>query len=261
MTTESFVKTRVLALAGFALSILIFSLIYLFTSPLNNANASPELSPMAKDYYSIDELNILSDEQFYNTGTASHYAEAFHMRKTANGETFNMNEYSAAHKYLPFGTILKVRNMQNNKTTFVRINDRGPYIHNRIIDLSLKSAKAISGIGLPRVEIVGIPAKSSITDSKSLANYYAGYSLLPEIDPVCLPDKAVIKIDSMQRFHDAVYHYKRYYKLDKSIFLFVRLDKMDEIDSDDTGYRYFLGRFNDRLEKTDDKQFIAQISD
>lgn len=80
-------------------------------------------------------------------GTASYYADEFHGRKTSNGETFDMNALTAAHKSLPFQTKVKVTNLDNGKSVVVRINDRGPFLKGRIIDLSLAGARAIGMIG------------------------------------------------------------------------------------------------------------------
>ncbi len=74
-------------------------------------------------------------------GLSSWYGKQFHGRKTANGEKFNMFSYTAAHRTLPFGTLVKVTNPKNNKFAIVRINDRGPYAHSRIIDLSYVAAQ------------------------------------------------------------------------------------------------------------------------
>lgn len=76
-------------------------------------------------------------------GKASFYADKFEGRKTANGEIFNQNDFTAAHKSLPFGTWVKVTNKDNKKSVIVRINDRGPFIKGRIIDLSKSAAKEI----------------------------------------------------------------------------------------------------------------------
>lgn len=76
-------------------------------------------------------------------GTASWYGKRFHGRKTANGERYNMHALTVAHKKLPFGTLLEVTNLSNNKTVIVRVNDRGPYVGRRIIDLSYGAAKEI----------------------------------------------------------------------------------------------------------------------
>ncbi|MCB9992438.1 MAG: septal ring lytic transglycosylase RlpA family protein [Hyphomicrobiaceae bacterium] len=95
----------------------------------------------------------------YQQGTASWYGPGFNGQRTANGETFNMNSLTAAHKSLPFGTRVKVTNLRNGKSVTVRINDRGPYAHGRIIDLSKAAAQDIgmigSGTAQVKLEIVG----------------------------------------------------------------------------------------------------------
>lgn len=76
-------------------------------------------------------------------GTASWYGKPYHGRKTSNGERYNMNKLTAAHKTLPFGTVVEVVNQDNGRRVKVRINDRGPFVRGRIIDLSRKAAKQI----------------------------------------------------------------------------------------------------------------------
>lgn len=76
-------------------------------------------------------------------GIASYYAGRFHGRMTANGEIFDMNALTAAHRTLPFGTWVRVTNLENGREVVVRINDRGPYIDGRIIDLSREAAREI----------------------------------------------------------------------------------------------------------------------
>jgi rare lipoprotein A len=76
-------------------------------------------------------------------GTASWYGLKFHGRRTANGERFDMNEMTAAHPSLPFGTLLEVRNVRNGKSVVVRVNDRGPFKKSRILDLSFAAAREI----------------------------------------------------------------------------------------------------------------------
>jgi hypothetical protein len=78
-------------------------------------------------------------------GTASWYGPYFHGRQTATGETFNQHDLTAAHKTLPFGTYLKVRNVNNDRTVVVRINDRGPYVGDRSLDLSYAAAQCLGG--------------------------------------------------------------------------------------------------------------------
>ncbi len=81
------------------------------------------------------------------SGQCSYYAAEFHGRKTANGEIYNMHAMTAAHRTLPFGTILLVENLANGKKVKVRINDRGPFKKNRILDVSLAAARALGMIG------------------------------------------------------------------------------------------------------------------
>src|SRR5438128_1777770 len=77
------------------------------------------------------------------TGRASYYADKYNGRKTSNGETFSQSKLTAAHKTLPFGTKVKVTNLDNGKTITVKVNDRGPFVQGRIIDVSKKAAKKL----------------------------------------------------------------------------------------------------------------------
>ena len=92
-------------------------------------------------------------------GRASWYGPRFHGRRTASGERFNQSAHTAAHRNLPFGTRVKVTNLRNNRSVVVRINDRGPYVGGRIIDLSRAAAESIgmrgSGTAPVRLEILG----------------------------------------------------------------------------------------------------------
>lgn len=87
------------------------------------------------------------------TGIASWYGKNHQGKKTANGERFNMKELTAAHKKLPFGTLVEVTNLENGLKVIVRINDRGPFIRNRIIDLSKKAATILDIKGTAKVKI------------------------------------------------------------------------------------------------------------
>ena len=94
----------------------------------------------------ISSVSVFAE--VYKTGvTASYYAEDFHGKKTSNGERFNMNDFTCAHKSLPFNTILKVTNLANGKSCEVRVNDRGPFVLNREIDLSKAAATKLGMIG------------------------------------------------------------------------------------------------------------------
>jgi rare lipoprotein A len=87
------------------------------------------------------------------SGKASYYASKFQGRKTASGERFDQNAKTAAHRTLPFGTKVKVTNVKNGKSVVVRINDRGPFVKGRIIDLS---RSAFTRIGDPRAGVISV---------------------------------------------------------------------------------------------------------
>ena len=92
------------------------------------------------------------------TGMASYYADKFHGRKTANGETYDQNKMTAAHRTLPFGTRVRVTNIENDKSVELRINDRGPFVEGRIIDVSYRAAVELdfvrAGLTKVRVEVL-----------------------------------------------------------------------------------------------------------
>jgi rare lipoprotein A len=91
-------------------------------------------------------------------GIASYYAHDFHGKQTSNGETYDMNSLTAAHRTFPFGTKVRVTNLENHKTVIVRVNDRGPFKEGRIMDLSLGAAKVIdlirTGTARVRLEVI-----------------------------------------------------------------------------------------------------------
>src|SRR5439155_1658362 len=95
------------------------------------------------------------------TGTASWYGVPHHGRPTASGETFDKARLTAAHRTLPFGTRVAVTNLDNGRTVEVRVNDRGPFVAGRLLDLSESAARAIGGIGAGlihvRIRVVALP--------------------------------------------------------------------------------------------------------
>lgn len=106
-------------------------------------------------YYPVSDADV---DGFKERGVASWYGPRFHGKKTANGETYNMHAMTAAHKTLPFNTLVRVEDLETGKEVTVRINDRGPFIKGRIIDLSYASAKMLNleGRGIARVKITEI---------------------------------------------------------------------------------------------------------
>ena len=111
-----------------------------------------------KRYYVLD-----SAKGFKQRGIASWYGPKFHGRKTSNGETYNMYAMTAAHKTLPLPVYVHVKNLENGRSAVVRVNDRGPFIEGRIIDLSYAAAKklGVDGPGTAKVEISALAAGES----------------------------------------------------------------------------------------------------
>lgn len=91
-------------------------------------------------------------------GTASYYADDFHGKQTSNGEIYNMHDLTAAHRTLPFGSRIRVTNLANNLQVIVRVNDRGPFVEGRLIDLSLGAAQKLdmvrTGTASVRLEVL-----------------------------------------------------------------------------------------------------------
>jgi rare lipoprotein A len=116
-------------------------------------------------YYPMNTVSI----GWTQRGIASWYGPDFHGRYTSSGEIYNMYAFTAAHKTLPMDTIVKVTNLRNGKSVIVRINDRGPFVKGRIIDLSYAAGKKIgldvTGTAPVKIEVIGFKGK----------NYVSGY--------------------------------------------------------------------------------------
>lgn len=100
-------------------------------------------------------------------GIASYYAHAFHGRRTAHGSRFNMYEFTAAHRTLPFGTILRVTNTKTGECLLVQVNDRGPFVKRRVLDLSYAAARALN-LYLGKVRAEGFTPDDIARDSLAL---------------------------------------------------------------------------------------------
>ena len=123
---------------------------------------------VTENVVSVEEEIITADRslvEFVDKGSmkASWYGPGFHGRKTANGEVYDQMSFTAAHKSLKFGTLLKITNQKNNKSVVIRINDRGPYIHGRDLDLSKAAAlelgmvrKGVAKIKVEEIKIAGL---------------------------------------------------------------------------------------------------------
>ncbi len=118
---------------------------------------------------------LASARGFSQKGIASWYGKKFHGRKTASGEVYNMYDMTAAHKTLPLGTWVKVYNIRNGREAVVKVNDRGPFVRGRIIDLSYTAAKRIDivGHGTAPVKIVALGKASTGSAGEEPVRYTA----------------------------------------------------------------------------------------
>ncbi|MCX7876937.1 MAG: septal ring lytic transglycosylase RlpA family protein [Melioribacteraceae bacterium] len=126
-------------LSLFSLLVAVIGFINLSDTSASDNNGFPKIveskeSSTTLNQVEINDLGIM---------TASWYGPRFHGKSTANGELFDQSALTAAHKSLPFGTILQITNIRNNKSVIIRINDRGPYVEGRDLDLSKATAKAL----------------------------------------------------------------------------------------------------------------------
>jgi peptidoglycan lytic transglycosylase len=116
---------------------------------------------------------VLRDRE---VGMASWYGEPFHGRFTANGERYDMHAYTAAHRLYPFGTRLRVTNLENGRSVTVRVNDRGPFVRGRIIDLSLAAATDLGMVpnGTARVRLERVSVSASMAAEEAAYTVQVG---------------------------------------------------------------------------------------
>ena len=132
---------------------------------------------------------IPSAHGYVELGLASWYGEPFHGKKTANGEIYDMYGNTAAHKTLPMDTMLLVKNLENGRSTVVRINDRGPFVNERIIDLTHTKARELGIIdhGTARVEIVAMAAQQ-VVEAPTTGGAARKAPVKPQVKPPPIPD-------------------------------------------------------------------------
>ncbi|MGB9770932.1 MAG: septal ring lytic transglycosylase RlpA family protein [Candidatus Kapaibacteriota bacterium] len=206
----------------------------------------------------ISDFDISEFFYYKQEGKSSWYGPGFHKKKTASGELFDKTKLTAAHRHLPFGTIVRIRNLVNNKIALVRITDRGPFIYSRIIDLSYYSAKVLDAFGNPNVEIEALlPQEDFVLDLPG--NFYFGYSF--EFPLVCLPENKIVFLQKFDTFDEAVEFYQitqqEYPEL--FVYLFVPANQTYENISYSDGEKYFVGYF-DSSDKTIRNNFAVKIN-
>ncbi len=148
------------------------------------------------------------DFSYNKTGIASWYGPKFHGKLTANGEIYNQNALTAAHKTLPMPSAVKVTNLQNNKSIILRINDRGPFVNDRIIDLSSKAADLLDlkrkGTGLVRVVI--LKEKSILLEELAKKGSFPEIIDLTKIElpKISIPKITSVRIDGTKKKYNKV---------------------------------------------------------
>lgn len=143
------------------------------SSPSSGTGSTPTgtkpYTVMGQTYYPLQSGHGYTEE-----GIASWYGKDFHGKTTSNGEVYDMHGMTAAHKILPFGTQLRVTNLDNNKSITVRVNDRGPFVANRIIDLTKTGAEQLDmiGPGTARVRLESIGTIAGQVGADLTGNFY-----------------------------------------------------------------------------------------
>jgi rare lipoprotein A len=164
------------------------------------------------------------------TGPASWYGSKYHGRKTSSGERYNKNDMTAAHKTLPFGTKVKVTNLANNETVVLRINDRGPFVGNRIIDVSEVAAQKLNihsrGVAKVKVEVIELPDNGVALNNSTGTGEFS------------------IQLGSFTKAEYALEHSNKLKAIDKSIQVELMEGKLKDI----TVHQIKVGRFNNKQE-------------
>lgn len=174
--------------------------------------------------YTVDSLQPMLpvSAAMLQSGKASFYADRFHGRRTASGCRFDMNELTAAHRNLPFGSILRVTNPTNGTSIIVQVNDRGPFVRSRVVDLSRSAARCI-GVSLHKVDLEGfIPGDSS---DRLLAFNGLDYK------PVSVRSASVRVIETFSDFSEAVRKHRIMAAKEPTENLFVVIQPMQTPDA------------------------------
>lgn len=174
-------------------------------------------------------------------GIASWYGPDFHGKKTSNGENYNMYDMTAAHKTLPMNTVVKVTNLKNKKSVVVRVNDRGPFVETRIIDLSYAAAKQLNiyqnGTAPVMLEVLGFDGKiSTLTSVNSHESRESGNYLL--------------QIGAFRNYQGAMTYKQKY---NKNGYAYTTTIKEGDLNGS-TIYRVYLSGFRSEDEANDFKQ-------
>lgn len=155
---------------------------------------------------------------FIQEGLASWYGSEFHGRPTSSKEIYDMNDLTAAHPTLPFGTYVMITNLNNGQSTIVRINDRGPFIPGRIIDLSYAAARVIGAVG-PGVIPVRLEVITSLSPPIRSPNYFV------QVGAFTLEDNALKLYGELKSKYPAVFISS--FKTERNVYYRVRIKAKD----------------------------------
>jgi len=175
-------------------------------------DAVPKVEPLSKygnKPYAVfgKKYNVMgSSKNYKETGTASWYGTKFHQRNTSSGEPYDMLAMTAAHKSLPLPTYVEVTNLVNGKKIIVKVNDRGPFVGNRLIDLSYAAAKklGITGTGTGRVEVRAIDPRRDDFDLTPTPIFAKNTTEAKQF-PVRKKETIIISKNKSAKKHAAIY--------------------------------------------------------
>ncbi|MBR2273278.1 MAG: septal ring lytic transglycosylase RlpA family protein [Alphaproteobacteria bacterium] len=201
------------------------------------------------------------DYNYKETGIASWYGSDFHNKRTANGEIYNMNAVTAAHRTLPLPSIVRVTNLENGKSIIARVNDRGPYVKNRIIDLSQKGAELLGykmqGTAKVKVEVLAKESRAlkeamlSKTNSSKIYNDSIKYTTVTETATATAAKSAPTPANEIGTFYVQVGAYSDLEKareMAESMSRFGKVSIYEAYLSKDGIYRVRLGAYKSRNE-------------
>lgn len=195
-----------------------------------------------KNPISYEEINECAGLLYQESGVASYYARRFHGRKTANGELFNNKKMTIAHKTLPFGSIVQIRQTDTDSSILVRVNDRGPFVSDRIIDLSTLAAERLHVDALTEVTIKTIIPNEDFFPINY--DYYFAFSYL--LDPMCIESTAFTVLEEVHSFDKALGVLDFYITANsnRDFYLCVPANEYNKKAINDDDFIYYIAKIN-----------------
>lgn len=226
----------VFTLSSFTIAFALFfnSLTSLFAT---SENLSITKSSAQNYFERILNYDISEFYYFAQEGKSSWYGKKFHLRRTSSGEPFDMYSLTVAHRFLPFGTIVRIINLENGKNILARVTDRGPFVKNRIVDLSFRVAKEIGGLANPKVKIEALVYDENKFDPTE--KYLFGYSF--DFPLICLPESKVQIFARFTDFDEAFAFYSKFVENYPGIFSYIFVPANPITDFSESQDEYLIG--------------------